>query len=123
MNIQKRIQVDHQKIIVDGITNYEYTYEIIKPNGEKLKKVVRRKTTSSKVPRYIDEEHHEKVFETINKFIEENQINNETLKEMSKFQTNFKPIQSYIIEKECIRVNLPILRQLIIKEFVKNDHQ
>ena len=123
MEIERRVQVGHQKIIVDGITNYEYTYEIIKPNGEKIKNVIRRKASSSKVPRYVDEEHHEKVFETINKFIEENQINNETLNLMSKAQTNFKPIQSYIIEKERIRVNLPILRHFIIEEFLKIDHQ
>ena len=123
MSLQKRVQVDHQKTVVDGITNYEYTYEITKPNGEKSKKVVRRKTSSSKVPRYVDEEHHEKVFKSINEYLQENQINDEKLNLMSKSQTNFKPIQSYIIEREFIRVNLPILRQFIIREFVKIDHQ
>ena len=123
MSLQKRILVDHQKTVVDGITNYEYTYEITKPNGEKSKKVVRRKTSSSKVPRFVDEEHHETVFNSINEYLQEKQIDNEKLNLMTKSQVNFKPIQSYIIEREFIRVNLPILREFIIREFLKTTNQ
>lgn len=123
MSLQKRIQVDHQKTIVDGMTIYEYTYEITKPNGEKIKKVIQRKSSSSKVPRFIDKEHHETIFNSINKYIEDNQIDIDTLRKLSQSQVNFKPIQSYIIQTEFIRVNLPILRQFIIEEFLKKNQQ
>ena len=35
MSLQKRVEINNQKINVDGLTVYEYTYEVTKPNGDK----------------------------------------------------------------------------------------
>jgi hypothetical protein len=110
--------VNHQKTNVDGVTVYEYTYEVTKPNGDKVKKIVRQKVSSSKVPRYNSEEHHETVLNSINKYIEENEVKVPNLYKMSNLDAVLKPIQSYIIDSNCIRVNLPILKNFIKKEIL-----
>ena len=121
MKAQKRIQTAHQKTVVDGLTVYEYTYEIIKPNGEKITKKITQKVSSSKVPRFNDEEHHEKVLNSINKYIEENEILIPNLYKMQNLQPILKPIQDFIIDENYIRVNLPVLKNFIKKEILKID--
>ena len=118
MSLQKRVQVDNQKTVVDGLTVYEYTYEVTKPNGDKIKKIVRQRVSSSKVPRFVEEEHHETVKNSINKYIEENEIKVPSLYKMSNLDPILKPIQSYIIKTNFIRVNLPILKNFIKKEIL-----
>ena len=118
MSLQKRVQVDNQKTVVDGLTVYEYTYEVTKPNGDKIKKIVRQRVSSSKVPRFVEEEHHETVKNSINKYIEENEIKIPNLYKMSNLDPILKPIQSYIIKTNFIRVNLPILKNFIKKEIL-----
>ena len=118
MSLQKRVQIENHKTNVDGLTVYEYTYEVTKPNGDKIKKVVRQKVSSSKVPRFNDEDHHETVLNSINKYIEEHEVKIPSLYKMSNLNPILKPIQSYIIETNFIRVNLPILKEFIKKEIL-----
>ena len=118
MSVTKRVQLENKKSVVDGFTYYEYVYEVTNPNGTKVKKTIRQKVSSSKVPRFVEDEHHETVLESINKYINEHEIAVENLHENKKLVEVLKPIQAYIIETNYIRVNLPVLKNFIKKEIL-----
>ena len=117
--VEKRIQIAHRKIFENGQTIYEYDYEVTDPKGKVCKKTIRRKVSSTKVPRFIEEENREEVMNLINKYIEENEIIFDDLHKWTTLQQILKPIRDYIIDQIYVRVNLPILKNLIITEIFK----
>ena len=117
--VVKRVQLEKRKVLENGLTFYEYIYEVTDSEGKKFKRVVKQKVSSTKVPRFNQEENHDKVMNLINKYFEDNQINVEELHKMTTLQEILKPIRDYIINEIYIRVNLPILKNLIKTEILK----
>lgn len=117
--VVKRVQLEKRKVLENGLTFYEYIYEVTDSEGKKFKRVVKQKVSSTKVPRFNQEENHDEVMNLINKYIEDNQVNVEELHKMTTLQEILKPIRDYIINEIYIRVNLPILKNLIKTEILK----
>ena len=117
--VVKRVQLEKRKVSENGITFYEYVYEVTDSEGKKFKRVVKQKVSSSKVPRFNQEENHDVVMNLIKKYFEDNQINVEELHKMTALQEILKQIRDYIINEIYIRVNLPILKNLIKNEILK----
>ena len=117
--VVKRVQLEKRKVLENGLTFYEYIYEVTDSEGKKFKRVVKQKVSSTKVPRFNQEENHDKVMNLINKYFEDNQVNVEELHKMTTLQEILKPIRDYIINEIYIRVNLPILKNLIKTEILK----
>lgn len=117
--VVKRVQLEKRKVLENGLTFYEYIYEVTDSEGKKFKRVVKQKVSSTKVPRFNQEENHDEVMNLINKYFEDNQINVEELHKMTTLQEILKPIRDYIINEIYIRVNLPILKNLIKTEILK----
>ena len=117
--VVKRVQLEKRKVSENGLTFYEYVYEVTDSEGKKFKRVVKQKVSSSKVPRFNQEENHDVVMNLIKKYFEDNQINVEDLHKMTTLQEILKPIRDYIINEIYIRVNLPILKNLIKTEILK----
>ena len=116
--VVKRVQLEKRKVSENGLTFYEYVYEVTDSEGKKFKRVVKQKVSSSKVPRFNQEENHDEVMNLIKKYFEDNQINVEELHKMTTLQEILKPIRDYIINEIYIRVNLPILKNLIKTEIL-----
>ena len=119
--VAKRVQIAHRKIFDEGKTIYEYDYEITEPNGKTYKKTIKRKVTSTKVPRFIEAENRESVLEVIKKYISEKEIVFDDLRKRTKIQEVLKPIRDYIIDEIYVRVNLPVLKNLILTEILKEN--
>ena len=119
--VAKRVQIAHRKIFDEGKTIYEYDYEITEPNGKTYKKTIKRKVTSTKVPRFIEDENRESVLEVIKKYISEKEIVFDDLRKRTKIQEVLKPIRDYIIDEIYVRVNLPVLKNLILTEILKEN--
>ena len=117
--VVKRVQLEKRKVSENGLTFYEYVYEVTDSEGKKFRRVVKQKVSSSKVPRFNQEENHDEVMNLIKKYFEDNQINVEDLHKMTTLQEILKPIRDYIINEIYIRVNLPILKNLIKTEILK----
>ena len=117
--VVKRVQLEKRKVSENGLTFYEYVYEVTDSEGKKFRRVVKQKVSSSKVPRFNQEENHDEVMNLIKKYFEDNQINVEELHKMTDLQEILKPIRDYIINEIYIRVNLPILKNLIKTEILK----
>lgn len=121
--VVKRVQLEKRKVLENGLTFYEYIYEVTDSEGKKFKRVVKQKVSSSKVPRFNQEENHDEVMNLIKKYFEDNQVDVKELHKMSTLQEILKPIRDYIINEIYIRVNLPILKNLIKTEILKIENK
>ena len=118
MNFGDRVQIDHKKYQENGKTIYEYTYEVVQKNGEKVKKVVRRRFTPTKNHKFVLEENRDEVLNLINRYIEENDIKIPSLYKVSNLKPLLKPISTFILQESQIRILLPVLKEFMKKEIL-----
>lgn len=118
MSESQRRQIDHKRIEENGVVLYEYIYEVTKPNGEIINKIVRQRFSPTRIAKTDGEENREELVGLINRYLTDNNIRVQNLYKMQNLNNYLKPIQTYIIAERNIRLNQPILKQFIKREIL-----
>lgn len=104
---------------VDNRHIYEYVYTTeSKKTGKLLTKKIKIKSNYQPSVRYKEETDKLLVIETINKYLNDNNINIDKLKSMkiSQIDNMLNPLKKYILIEIKLFVNQPIIKNLIMKD-------
>ena len=69
MSESQRRQIDHKRIEENGVVLYEYIYEVTKPNGEIINKIVRQRFSPTRIAKTDGEENREELVGLINRYL------------------------------------------------------